>query len=50
MDIATIETREVRALGGADSVTVGDLRGTGLRVADVDLAASDGAGDARPTP
>ncbi len=46
MDLAGVETTRVRTLGGADTITVGDLSGTGMRVADVDLRAFDGAGDA----
>ena len=45
MDIATFETLKVRALGGADAISVGDLRGTGLRLADVDLRSSTGEAD-----
>jgi Ca2+-binding RTX toxin-like protein len=45
MDLGGIEAVNVRALGGADTVTVGDLRGTGLDTAAVDLAGFDGAGD-----
>ena len=46
MDLAGVETTRVRTLGGADTITVGDLSGTGMRVTDVDLRAFDGAGDA----
>ena len=46
MDLDGLETIKVRALGGADEISVGDLTGTGLRVTDVDLRAFDGAGDA----
>ena len=42
MDLDGIEQANVRALGGADNVTVGDLTGTGLKTANVDLAAFDG--------
>ena len=35
----------VRALGGADTVTVNDLAGTDVRRVDVDLTAFDGGGD-----
>jgi predicted ester cyclase len=45
MDVAGTERLAVRALGGNDSVTVNDLRGTGVRAADVDLAAFGGGGD-----
>ena len=44
MDLNTIEALDVRALGGADSVTINDLTGTDLTSVDVDLAgAIDGA-------
>jgi Ca2+-binding RTX toxin-like protein len=45
MDVNDVEQANVRTLGGADNVTVGDLTGTGLKTANVDLAAFDGAGD-----
>ena len=52
MDLNGIEALDLRALGGADQVTVSDLTGTGLIRVDVDLAAAiggstaDGAADA----
>ncbi len=46
MDLNDIESANVRALGGADTVTVDDLRGTGLAAAGVDLGGFDGSGDA----
>jgi len=46
MDLGGIETLNVKALGGADTVTVGDLTGTALKHANVDLSATGGAGDA----
>jgi hypothetical protein len=42
MDLDGIETIDVRALGGTDSVTVNDLTGTDVRRVDVDLAAELG--------
>jgi Ca2+-binding RTX toxin-like protein len=45
MDVNDVEQANVRTLGGADNVTVGDLTGTGLKAANVDLAGFDGAGD-----
>ena len=36
----------MRALGGSDQVTIGDLSGTALKANDVDLAGFDGTGDA----
>src|SRR5581483_3167909 len=44
MDLNGIETTNVRALGSADTVTVGDLAGTGMKTVNVDLA-PDGAAD-----
>ncbi|MGZ4729189.1 MAG: hypothetical protein ACXWB2_15845 [Acidimicrobiales bacterium] len=46
MDLAAVEGLELRALGGADTVTVNDLSGTDVRQADIDLSAQ-GAGDAQ---
>jgi RTX calcium-binding nonapeptide repeat (4 copies) len=48
MDFDGIEAMSLRALGGADAITVGDLTGTALKTADVDFAAFDGGGDASP--
>jgi hypothetical protein len=48
MDVNDVEQANVRTLGGADNVTVGDLTGTGLKTANVDLAAFDGTGDGAP--
>jgi hypothetical protein len=45
MDFAGFEASKVRALGGPDQVTIGDLAGTALKTNDVDLSAFDGAGD-----
>jgi hypothetical protein len=45
LDVNDVEQANVRTLGGADNVTVGDLTGTGLTTANVDLAAFDGTGD-----
>jgi hypothetical protein len=45
MDLNEIEGVNVRALGGADTVTVNDLAGTGLDAADVNLSGSDGGDD-----
>jgi Ca2+-binding RTX toxin-like protein len=46
MDINDVESLVVRALGGADTVTVGDLKGTGLDSTEIALASSTGEGDA----
>jgi Ca2+-binding RTX toxin-like protein len=45
MDLNGIERTDVRALGGADAVTVGDLRGTDLDATSVNLDAVTGDGD-----
>ena len=45
MDFAGIDTVNVRTLGGADNVTVGDLAGTDLDATAINLAAFDGDGD-----
>ena len=45
MDLDDVEGLAVRALGGADTMTVGDLAGTDLQTADVDLSATAGGGD-----
>ena len=45
LDFAGFEASKVRALGGSDQVTIGDLAGTALKTNDVDLSAFDGAGD-----
>jgi Ca2+-binding RTX toxin-like protein len=46
LDLANVEAWSVRALGGADIVTVDDLSGTPLDTATIDLAGFDGNGDA----
>jgi hypothetical protein len=45
MDFDGVEAVSIRTLGGADDVTIGDLSGTGVRTATVDLAGFDGSGD-----
>jgi Ca2+-binding RTX toxin-like protein len=45
-DFGTIETVNVRALGGADTVTVNDLSKTAVDKVNVDLSGFDGNGDA----
>jgi hypothetical protein len=42
MDLDNVETVDVRALGGADAVTVNDVTGTDLQRVDVNLAAALG--------
>lgn len=49
MDLSTIETANVNASGAADTITVDDLTGTGLRTAALDLGATPGGpGDGQP--
>ena len=50
MDFDAVERLELTALGGADTITVGDLTATDLKAADIDLSASAGGGDTHPTP
>ena len=45
-DLNDVERVALRALGGNDNVTIGDMTGTDLSVADVDLGAFTGGGDA----
>ncbi|HEU4842498.1 MAG TPA: calcium-binding protein, partial [Ilumatobacteraceae bacterium] len=45
MDLDDVESVDYRALGGADNVVVGDLSGTDLTQADIDLRGPDGGGD-----
>jgi hypothetical protein len=47
MDLDGVERLALETFGGADSVTIGDLSGTGLTRAEVDLAATNGAGDTK---
>ncbi len=42
MDLDDVEVIDVRALGGTDAITVGDVAGTDLRRVDIDLAATLG--------
>lgn len=46
MDLNGVETLDLNALGGADSLTVGDLTGTALTTINANLGAADGAADA----
>jgi hypothetical protein len=48
MDLAAVERLDLDTLGGVDNVVIGDLTGTGLTVADVDLAKSTGGSDGKP--
>jgi Ca2+-binding RTX toxin-like protein len=46
MDLDDVENIEFRALGGADSINVGDLNGTDAARVDLDLRGPNGGGDA----
>ena len=46
MDLDDVERIDVKALGGADTVTVNDLSGTDVTNVDADLAAPGGGDDA----
>ena len=48
LDLTALETLDLRTLGGADTLTVHDLTGTGLTQVNTDLAAFDGADDGSP--
>ena len=48
MDAAGVEAVEFNALGGADTVTVNDLKGTDVRSVSADLTAAGGVGDGQP--
>ena len=45
MDLHGMETVNIRALGSADNIVVGDLRGTDVNQVHVDLAATGGGDD-----
>ena len=45
MDLDNVETVNVRALGGADKITVNDLTGTDVNKVNIDLGGSTGGGD-----
>jgi Ca2+-binding RTX toxin-like protein len=45
MNMTRVERLDLRALGGADTVTINDMSGTDFRRADVDLGGADGAID-----
>ena len=48
MDLNHVERVEFRARGGADTIVVNDLSGTGLTELNADLAVAAGGGDAQP--
>jgi Ca2+-binding RTX toxin-like protein len=45
MDLNSVETINFKALDGADTVTVNDLTGTGVKQVNVDLGVTGGGGD-----
>jgi Ca2+-binding RTX toxin-like protein len=45
MDLDDVETIHFNALGGADTINVGDLSGTDIELVSIDLAAAGGLGD-----
>jgi Ca2+-binding RTX toxin-like protein len=45
MDLGGVETVDVIARGGADNLTVGDMTGTAVRTAGIDLGGADGVID-----
>jgi Ca2+-binding RTX toxin-like protein len=45
MDFDGVETVDLTTLGGADTITAGDLTGTAVKTFDVDPGSVDGAGD-----
>ena len=45
MDVDDVETVDLNALGGADTITVNDLTATDVTAVNVDLAATGGGGD-----
>src|SRR5215217_2506600 len=45
MDMAGVERIDLRAVGGADNIVVGDLTGTDLTSLDLDLGGPGGGGD-----
>ena len=53
MNVSQVETIEFNARGGADTITIGDLTGTGVKAVNVDLASTAGQrhwATAQPTP
>jgi Ca2+-binding RTX toxin-like protein len=45
MDLAGVEHVNIAALGGADTITVGDMSGTDVTQANIDLGTQQGGGD-----
>ncbi|MPZ44842.1 MAG: calcium-binding protein [Betaproteobacteria bacterium] len=48
MDLDGVESIDFNALGGADTIVVNDMSGTDVTEVNIDLAASNGTGDAQP--
>lgn len=48
MDLNDVESIDFKALGGADTITIGDLTGTDLTEINLDLAGFGGVGDGQP--
>ena len=47
MDLDGVERLDLATFGGVDTVTIGDLSGTDVTTAEIDLAATTGAADAK---
>ena len=47
MDVDGVETVDLNALGGADTITVNDLSATDVTAVNIDLAATGGGGDSQ---
>ena len=47
MDLNGVERLDLATFGGVDTVTIGDLSGTDVTTADIDLAATTGAADTK---
>jgi Ca2+-binding RTX toxin-like protein len=48
MDLTSMETIDLNTAGGADTVTVNDLTGTGVKAVNVNLGATNGGPDGQP--
>jgi hypothetical protein len=48
MDLNDVERIDFNALGGADTITIGDLSGTDLTEVNINLKAGEGGGDGLP--
>jgi hypothetical protein len=47
MDLDGVERLDLATFGGSDAVTIDDLSGTDLTVAEIELASTSGSGDTR---